>query len=151
MPLIDAGFTDKDGKADAPRLEVFGPTVKVTVIHSSTEDTGADPKSKTVFALVDTGASETCIDEDLANELELPIVDVREIGSAHGSNPHNVYMAHVSIPQLDIIQYGKFTGVNLKDGGQQHECLLGRTFLRNTIMIYDGYRAQVTLASTKKT
>jgi len=150
MPLIDAGFIDKDGKADAPRLEIFGPTVEVTVIHSFSEDTG-DPKSKTVSALVDTGASETCIDEALANELGLPIVDVREIGSAHGSNTHNVYMAYVNIPQLDIIQYGKFTGVNLKDGGQQHECLLGRTFLRDTIMIYDGYRAQVTIASTKKT
>ena len=56
-----------------------------------------------------------------------------------------VYMAQIHIPQLNFTQYGKFAGVQLVGGGQQHQALLGRTFLQGTMMIYDGIRGQVTV------
>ena len=34
--------------------------------------------------------------------------------------------------------YGRFAGVNLIGGGQRHCALLGRTFLRNFTMVYEG-------------
>ncbi len=76
-------------------------------------------------------------------------MDIVTISGVAGAKEHPVYLAHILIPQLDIIQYGKFTGVDLKSGGQVHDVLLGRDFLRNVIMIYDGFRSQVTIASTK--
>jgi len=151
MPLIDAGFSSKDGSADNVTLENVGPTIQVTITYAPDGKEIPDNKIKVVDALVDTGATQTCIDNQLAIDLELPVVDVQQIGGAGGISEHNVYMAHVVIPNLDITQYGKFTGVNLSEGEQRHQCLLGRTFLRNTIMIYDGIRAQVSIASTKKT
>lgn len=55
-------------------------------------------------------------------------------------------MARISVPILEIQQYGRFAGVDLNDGGQAHHVLIGRNFLSGVIMIYDGIRAQVTLA-----
>lgn len=154
MPLVDAGFTKADGLPDFDTLYVYGPTVQVTVGHYSPdpESPPAAPKpSKAVHALVDTGAYQSCIDSDLAVELGLPVIDKQLISGASGAQEHDVYMAHVTIPGLEFVQYGRFTGVNLKAGGQEHSVLLGRTFLRSVIMIYDGIRAQVTIASARLT
>lgn len=151
MPLIEAGFVTKDGAADAAQLVGIGPTVQVIVGHHSSDGQQEPEKTETVPGLIDTGATESCIDTQLAERLGLPIIDVRTIGGAAGANEHNVCLAQILIPSLDMPQYGSFTGVNLADGGQHHQVLLGRTFLRNTIMIYDGLRAQVTVASAKIT
>ncbi len=152
MPLIEAGFVTADGAADSAQLVALGPTLQVIVGHQPPDGQQQDPENtETVLGLIDTGASESCIDAQLAERLGLPIIDVRTIGGAGGPSEHNVYLAQILIPSLDMPQYGSFTGVNLVDGGQHHQVLLGRTFLRNTIMIYDGFRAQVTVASAKVT
>ena len=148
MPVLVAGFLKPDGHPDGNLLITYGPTVQVTVGHYSPE--GEQPRpSKSVYALVDTGALESCIDAALAAELGLPIVDTARIAGAGGESIHDVFLAHIQIPQLEIVQYGRFTGVNLAAGKQAHSVLLGRTFLVNTIMIYDGLRAQVTIASAR--
>ena len=148
MPILDAGFRGQDGRADGQLLITYGPTVQVTVGHYAPETDPSRP-SKAVYALVDTGASESCIDSALAAELGLPAIDTARIAGVGGGSVHDVFLAHITIPQLEIVQYGRFTGVNLRAGGQEHAVLLGRTFLVNTLMIYDGLRAQVTIASTR--
>jgi len=57
-----------------------------------------------------------------------------------------MYVAQVVAPMFGFCQHGKFSGVSLIAGGQSHKLLLGRTFLRHFLMIYDGRRGQVTLA-----
>lgn len=149
MPIIEAGFHDKDGKPEHDKLIAFGPTVQVIVSHHQDHQDPTKPEttvSETVLGLIDTGACQSHIDADLAEKLKLPIVDVQEISGAGGKSKHNVYMAQILIPDLNQPQLGRFTGVNLVAGGQQHQVLLGRTFLRNNIMIYDGLRGQVTVA-----
>jgi hypothetical protein len=47
-------------------------------------------------------------------------------------------------------QWGAFAGVELRAGGQPHGVLLGRSFLNQCIMIYDGIREQVTVATPKQ-
>lgn len=148
MPILDAGFRRQDGHPDGRLLVTFGPTVAVTVGHYAPDADQSRP-SKAVYALVDTGAYESCIDAALAAELGLPVVDTAQIAGAGGESVHDVFLAYIQIPQLEIVQYGRFTGVNLRAGRQAHEVLLGRTFLVNTIMIYDGLRAQVTIASAR--
>ena len=148
MPILDAGFRKQDGHPDGQLLIGYGPTVQVTVGHYAPEADSARP-SQAVYALVDTGASQSCIDSSLATELGLPVIDTARIAGAGGESPHDVFLAHITIPQLEIVQYGRFTGVNLRAGGQEHGVLLGRTFLVNTVMIYDGLRAQVTIASAR--
>lgn len=149
MPLIEASFTTNDGNPDIAGLIYYGPTTNVVICGAEIPEDTKTLKTKTIPALIDTGASHSCIDIEVAIDLDLIQVDQILIAGASGAKEHPVYLAHIFIPQLDIIQYGKFTGVNLKSGGQSQEALLGRDFLRNVIMIYDGIRSQVTLASQK--
>jgi hypothetical protein len=44
------------------------------------------------------------------------------------------------------VTYGRFLGVNLLAGGQQHRALIGRSFLVDKILIYDGRTGQVQIA-----
>jgi hypothetical protein len=148
MPVLDAGFHTQDGRPDGRLLVTYGPTVQVTVGHYA-PDAGQPRPSKVVFALVDTGSYQSCIDAALALELGLPVVDTALIAGAGGESTHDVFLAHIQIPQLEIVQYGRFTGVNLRAGRQAHEVLLGRTFLANAIVIYDGLRSQVTIATAR--
>ena len=55
--------------------------------------------------------------------------------------------SRVAIPALEIFEFGAFAGVDLGAGEQPQRVLLGRTFLQSTVMIYDGVRGQVTVAS----
>jgi hypothetical protein len=55
-------------------------------------------------------------------------------------------LAQVSFPALGFIQYGTFAGVHLAQGGQQHNALIGRTFLQHFTMIYEGRSGAVTLS-----
>jgi predicted aspartyl protease len=102
-----------------------------------------------VRALVDTGASESCIDSLLAAQLKLPIVDRRKISGVHGSMAVNMYLAQIRVPSLDFNIYGALAGVRLELGGQWHKALIGRTFLRHYTMVYEGNTGSVTLASVQ--
>ena len=146
MPLIDAGFRTGAGLADHRTLVTVGPSLQVTVMHLPVDDGPSGP-SETVHALIDTGAWHSCIDAGLAQKLELPVVDTQAISGVNGVAEHPVYLARIDVPQLAGFQYGRFAGVKLTEGGQPHAVLLGRTFLQGIIMIYDGLRAQVTLAA----
>lgn len=148
MPIIEAGFINDDGKSDPNALVKFGPTIRVFVGHLKAASSSNSVTDEFVHALIDTGATESCIDISLAQKLELPAVDRITISGVGGAKIHDVYMAQIHIPQLNFTQYGKFAGVQLAGGGQQHHALLGRTFLQGTIMIYDGIRGQVTVTTS---
>jgi predicted aspartyl protease len=96
-------------------------------------------------ALVDTGASESCIDGTLAAALKLPVVDRRMTAGAHGAKEVNMHLAQIHIPSLKFTIYGAFAGVDLHAGGQIHSALIGRTFLQHFKMIYDGTTGSVEL------
>jgi predicted aspartyl protease len=143
MPEVDCGFKDVPGGATGADLLVFyGPTLLV--------DIGFDPNFKPtvgsvpvpgmagIAALVDTGATESCIDSVLATQLNLPVVDKRMMSGAHGSQEVNVHIAQVRVPSLGHVIWGQFAAVHLAAGGQPHKALLGRTFLNAFTFTYDG-------------
>jgi predicted aspartyl protease len=100
-----------------------------------------------VHALVDTGASQCCIDSLLAIQLGLPIVDKQKIAGAGGGADVNMHLAQVHVPSLNWTIYGLFAGVHLQAGGQWHKALIGRTFLQSFTMVYEGKTGNVTLSS----
>lgn len=100
-----------------------------------------------LWALVDTGATESCIDADLAAKLQLPIVDRRRVAGVSGIKDVDMHLAHIHVPGLAFTLYGAFAGVNLVAGGQMHCALIGRTFLRHCKMIYDGLTGDVTISA----
>lgn len=98
-------------------------------------------------ALVDTGASESCIDSALAAKLNLPIVNRRDIAGAHGSGAVDFHLAQIYVPSLHWTIFSQFVGVHLIAGGQIHSALIGRNFLQNFTMIYEGPTGVVTLSN----
>jgi predicted aspartyl protease len=149
MPEAKCGFNSIPGGASGSELLVtYGPSIIV--------DIGFDPDYRTkpvplagitdLAALVDTGATESCIDSLLAAQLNLPIVDKRVICGAGGQHEVNMHLAQIYVPSLHFTVYGSFAAVHLAAGGQPHRALLGRTFLAAMKMSYDGLTGDVTLS-----
>ena len=153
MAQAKCGFDDVEGGASgADLLVAYGPTLIVDIgfdPHYSSEQPVHIPLAgiRGIEALVDTGASESCIDNLLGAQLNLPIVDRRPISGIHGSQLANVYLAQVHIPSLAFTIFGAFAGVDLAAGGQLHRALIGRTFLQRFTMVYEGATGTVTLTS----
>jgi hypothetical protein len=153
MASVKCGFNDVQGGATgAELLSVYGPTLLVDIGFDANWSHAAPttvpvPGISGIHALVDTGASESCIDSLLAGQLNLPIVDKRMIGGISGAQEVNMYFAQVHIATLGYTIYGLFAGVHLAAAGQAHKALIGRTFLRNFTMVYEGRSGNVTISS----
>ena len=119
----------------------YGPTL-IVEIGFDPDFPGAksrpDLDSGRVRALVDTGATHSCIDSHLALELGLPIVENEYMTGAHGVALVNMHIAQIYIPALNHTITGRFAGIRLRDTGQTHSALIGRTFLQCYTMIYRG-------------
>lgn len=151
---IECGFDNQ------PELLVaIGPTLGVKIgfdpnfrfqKNSSTSTLPNLPNNQ-YHALIDTGATLSCIDSKIATVLRLPVIDRSPISGVHGSAEVNVYLAQVHIPSLNHILYGSFHGVDLHAGGQPHSVLLGREFLRDMEMIYYGNTGSVSISHFSNT
>lgn len=145
MPTTSCGF------GSPYELTLYGPTLAVEIGFDAghREDSGIRPElsSGLLPALVDTGATESCIDSQLAATLNLPIVNHRAIAGVGGITVVNVHLAQIYVPQLGWTINGRFDGVHLAAGRQRHYALIGRTFLRHFNMNYDGQTGVVILTN----
>ena len=144
--MAQAGFRKgKDGKSPSDLLAELGPTLLVDIgLRRTVEGDGKpDLPTKGVRALIDTGAGGDCIDDDLARSLGLVIHEEGCISGVGGRHWAATYMARIYVPSLDRLLFQSFTGVKLRQGGQWHRVILGRTFLRPYRLVYDGGDGQV--------
>ena len=144
------GFFDGPVVSGCDILVTHGPTLFVDIgfdtVYEAANRVGTPSLAETkLWALVDTGATESCIDSDLAQKLNLPVVDRRKVAGVGGLQEVSMYLAHIHIPSLAFTLYGAFAGVDLVAGGQPHFALIGRTFLRHFRMTYDGQSGEVNL------
>ena len=150
MPETKCGFEDSTGVLGRDLLVSMGPTLIVDIGFDPSFTPGNNrtpaPGIKSVQALVDTGAMESCIDGSLAMQLNLPIVDRRIICGSAGRHEVNVHLAQIHVPSLTFTIYGFFAAVDLVAGGQPHFALIGRTFLQTCKMSYDGTTGQVIIS-----
>src|SRR6266404_5701600 len=106
MAKVQCGFDNiGKGASDALLLVDRGPTLKVDIgfdpAWKSQLPTVPQSAIKNIDALVDTGASESCIDNLLAVELGLPIIDRQPISGIAGTHVVNMYLAQFHIPVLN--------------------------------------------------
>ena len=150
MRMTNAGFSDDAGSQGADILQHFGPTLQAQIGFDPSYRLGAvsipSLPERLHSALVDTGAADSCIDSALAMSLNLPIIDQQERTGASGRFWVNLHAAQIYIPSLNWVISGMFAGVHLSAGGQTHMALIGRTFLRNFAMLYEGQTGQVTIS-----
>ena len=114
--------------------------VRVGFDHENYPQLGAEKLNVKVSALVDTGSELNCIDKQLAGILDLPVVSVKpmQVMGVGGSFTATVHLAQVYIPALDYTVIGRFVATHLNSVGQNHAIILGRQFLQDFKMVYDG-------------
>lgn len=157
MSIASAGWADDAAANISGRdlLITIGPSLSVDVGYDEKFDYATqanvgvnvpDSAAKNLLALVDTGATESCIDETLAENLNLTVVDRIDIAGVGGPYKANLYLAHIDVPAIALTDWGRFAGVKLTEGGQRHRVIIGRTLLSMVIMIYDGRDGSVKIA-----
>ena len=153
MPTFSRNFINsKSGTPDPNHLERVGPRLPVEVSISGvlasqyTKDQRAIPPPVSGFALFDSGASNTCIDEGVLSQLGLAAQDNIDISTPSEKSVRSRYIAKVSFPDcpLSDIDPAVVIGVVLRNQG--YIALLGRDLMRDMLVIYDGPGARVTFA-----
>ena len=154
MSIHRTNYQSPDGATHPAQVLLHtGPLVPVLVkAVTAPGSNGIEPPAeRNVNALIDTGASSSCIDEKLAAELNLSIIDRKIVGGVAGQQEHKIYLAELMIPSLQMTMKGSFVGVNIQamkdvvlEGPSQ--VIVGRDFLSRTIMIYDGPNGTVTIS-----
>ena len=143
MPTIRFAFRNEPGLSSSDALVLNGPVLQVQI--------GFDPSFRrgqsghpalppeAIPAIVDTGATDNYIDTMLAGEIGLPILEDRQsITGAVGSDEVNTHDAQIYIPRLEYTIVGSFAGVHLTGTDLPYRAIIGRSFLRDFTMLYEG-------------
>ena len=148
MPLIECGFSS------SAELLAHGPVLTVKVGFDPLFNAGRIPdflSTELFLALVDTGASESCIDSVLADRLALPFVGTKKFAGSGGTKLHDMHLAQVYIEDLGVSLHGQFAAIPLAAEGQIYQVLLGRDFLQKFRMVYDGRTGKVVIENWTST
>lgn len=130
---------------DGPRIQV-----KISIAEPIAQELKKQKKPVPApvvgYALVDTGASNTCIDERAVKRLRLQPTDVVRMTSAsHRSAPKKVYPIRIEMVGLPVtIEVFRAIGSSLD--AQDLVLLIGRDVLENFTFFYNGPCGELTLA-----
>jgi len=127
----------------SPNLIFHGPTIELLILPPKSvvealHKQGKKIPQKKVLALIDTGATCTCIDSSVAKELELVSFDAKKVQTAGGEDLQAAYDVSVVLP------LAKHMGIQVqvleaKLTNQPYSALLGRDILRECTLIYNGW------------
>ena len=160
MPLIRhrlqaQGLDQNNQPVDVPgpvAMQMLGPRLLVTVSLAQPVAAQMTANGQTVpqpivgQALIDTGASVTCIDEDIAKKLGIQPVDVAKMHSAsHKDVEVGVYPIHFDIAGMNVgMDVPKAMGAQLQSQGLI--MLIGRDVLQHCSLTYHGFIGEFVLA-----
>ena len=160
MPILHSQLGPAQAKAPDGRpvflppavsLVMRGPIIQVTITIEANAGKGLLaqgkqlPSPKPGLALIDTGAGCTCIDEQVAQELGLPVIDAGKMTSAtHADEPCNVYPIQFTLPPNLTFNCARTMGAKLAAQGIQ--ILIGRDILQRCTLFYNGAVGQFTLS-----
>lgn len=124
-------------------LRLIGPIIEIMVVPPrpvaiKLQEEGHEIPSKTIIALIDTGASGSCVNESVAKELGLIARDIVSISTPSGITQQPIYDLGISLPKLtDRIINVAAPGSNLEN--QPYQALIGRDILSICTLIYNGW------------
>lgn len=126
-----------DGQSELDRhreLAVSGPLIDISIEAPNSAFAGVRAQG-----LIDTGASAVCIDRRTAIRLNLKQINETEIGVVGGGAVlASVHIGVLVVPALGFRQILPLYAVPMKQSS--HSVLLGRSFLKNYIVTFDGPR-----------
>lgn len=126
-----------------PDLKTIGPIIEVVVfppppVMQKLVKEQKEVPSKKVIALIDTGASGSCINNEIATELGLIARDVVKVGTPSGLTNQPIYDLGFALPSLtNSIMPIQGLGSDLE--AQPYDALIGRDILRECTLIYNGW------------
>jgi len=102
------------------------------------------------FALVDTGAFATAVDESVFTSLGVSHIDEVPTDTPHGSGTSKVYPANINFPGMNVTDMAmeRVIGCKLKWKTRDDKeilMLLGRDLLQYFLFVYNGPSSDVTL------
>ncbi|MBI3485737.1 hypothetical protein HY025_02220 [Candidatus Daviesbacteria bacterium] len=130
-------------------LAACGPilTVEISIPTSLaevyTKENKQIPQPKIGWALIDTGATKTCVDDDVLTQLGVNPIDRTSIHGSSGKHEVNIFPAHMRFPTIPNFEldFSSAIGVNIQAqqvGGQPIIALLGRDILSRCLFVYNG-------------
>ena len=151
MPTASAGFSNTTVLPGRDALAIIGPTLEAQIgfdpAYRNGQPTPPNLAPQLYRVLIDTGASHSSVDSALAEELGLPLQGTASITGVGGALEVNTYRAMIFIPALNTTLHGELPVAYFRTGGQPHSAILGRDFLRDYTMVYEGRTGQVTLSN----
>ena len=127
--------------------------VSVSMPSALKADVG-EIKPRLVFGHIDTGATHTCIDISLANEIGLPQIGFSESFTASGKQKTPTFAVDLVLPSLDQKSY-KNMGIcscslpyklEEEPSPRNFGILIGRDILAGWVLIWDGAASSVTVS-----
>ena len=142
MPVSDAADTRHTGNGAVLQFE--GPKIAIeigvpTVVAEFLVRSGLPaPPARRGFALIDTGASITAVDEDVVASLGIQPIGQMKLSTPSQSRPAWVYAVRLSCSEvaMPVLEVLDIVGCTLQPQG--FIALLGRNFLRKVVLVYDG-------------
>lgn len=126
-----------------PNIQQIGPIIEVVIfpsqpVFNKLKSEGKVPPSKKVIALIDTGATKSCINDPIAKELGLIARDVIPVQTPSGTTQQPIYDLGFSLPSLtNTIIPTQALGADLDN--QPYAALIGRDILSICTLIYNGW------------
>ena len=131
-----------------------GLVVQVAVVSGDVDPLKPSSDRKLHFcqALVDTGASTTCVSRSVVNELGLEATGMIKLGTAGGTVDVHVYSLHVGLVgapsrnpdgtvSTDLQMIAGLQAPEFEPGGAAYQVLMGRDILRRGVLnvSFDGH------------
>jgi hypothetical protein len=158
MPYHNAFIHDPAGNPSAPGLRVLGAFFPIEVhippqiAQALAKDNKPIPAPVSGLGLIDTGATMTCVHEDILTSLGLNPIGVVQSGTAAGPVQQNVYPVRITFPSKGWTLDVQAAGVNLSgqmiplNPPQPAVVLLGRNVLEKWVFIWNGPSGHWTVA-----
>lgn len=151
MPIHNQIFITNN-KLDPTALALQGPLIAVEIAVPAAlakylvDHNEPIPSPMTGIAVIDTGASITCIDREVIAKLNVPAVGYTDVFTPSGSERQNTHPAKFSFPgtKLPEINFSAVLASKLKE--QKIIALIGRDVLSHFILMYNGPAGIFTLA-----
>lgn len=150
MPVYNHSFVDNKNIPQPLGILQSGPVIniEISVPQSLAEElTRANipiPRPIVGLALIDTGASSSCVDNSTITSLGIKSIGVVDTMTPAGPKQQYRYPAHFFFPAAKInVDFGSITGADLKD--QPIMALIGRDILSNFIFVYNGTLGMYTI------
>lgn len=155
MPIFDHRYLDSNHNPSPNALMNFGAILPVEVnIPKALQDLLNEkrqpvPKPVSGVALIDTGATKSCVDGAVLSGLGIKAIGIVKIGTAKGATQCKLFPASLSFPSIKLnVNFSSMAGVNLKGQviqGAPLIALVGRDVLLRCLFIYSGAQGYYTL------